>query len=99
MQPKLTELKPEFVTTMPEKLEPGKLYIAREYGTAIHICACGECGEETVTPFTPAGCDPLPPEWTLTENGDLVTLDPSIGNFQYPCKSHYWIKENKIVWT
>jgi hypothetical protein len=34
--------------------------------------------------------------WDLLENGGKVSLHPSIGNFQIPCKTHYFIKDNKI---
>ena len=49
------------------------------YATAVHLCACG-CGNKVVTPFSPA-------EWQLTYDGDTVSLSPSIGNWQFPCKS------------
>jgi len=26
-----------------------------------------------------------------------VSLFPSVGNWKYACKSHYWIRENKVV--
>jgi hypothetical protein len=35
----------------------------------------------------------------MTFDGDLVSLSPSIGNWQFPCRSHYWIRENAIVWA
>jgi hypothetical protein len=31
--------------------------------------------------------------------GDSVSLDPSIGNFNLPCQSHYWIRDGKVVWA
>jgi hypothetical protein len=27
-----------------------------------------------------------------------VTLQPSIGNWSLPCRSHYWIDHNRIRW-
>ncbi len=50
---KIKRLQHRFVETMPEKIEPGILYISMEYATAAHCCCCG-CGEEVVTPFSPA---------------------------------------------
>jgi hypothetical protein len=90
---KYAELTPRHVEFMPVDLEQGILYISHEYGTAIHLCACG-CGIKTVTGFKPFWED----GWNLTENGDLVTLHPSIGNQQFPCRSHYWIKDSKVIW-
>lgn len=89
---KLTEITPKFVTLIEEELKPGILYISKEYGTAIHLCACG-CGGKTVTPL---GAD----EWTLTEENNKVTLRPSIGNWMWesPHHAHYFITENKIEW-
>lgn len=28
-----------------------------------------------------------------------VTLNPSIGNWSYPCRSHYFIQANRVVWA
>ncbi|WP_443938586.1 DUF6527 family protein [Pedobacter sp. MW01-1-1] len=78
----------KFVEFIPEKVEEGILYVSIEYCTAIHKCVCG-CGNEVVTPLSPT-------DWKLTFNGKSVTLHPSIGNWNFECKSHYWIRNNKI---
>src|SRR5437870_5233775 len=83
--------RPEFVDLIPDNLEEGVLYISIPYSTASHKCACG-CGEEVVTPIKPT-------DWTVTWNGETVTLKPSIGNWGQSCQSHYWIVENRIVWA
>ena len=86
---KLQKFEPVFCEgTIPLTLEQGKLYISRKYHTAIHLCACG-CGNRTVTPLGPN-------EWSLRESEGKVTLRPSIGNFEFPCKSHYYITDNTI---
>lgn len=82
---------PRFVEFVPETLENGILYISEKYNTAIHTCCCG-CGEEVVTPLTPV-------DWRLHKYGHAVTLTPSIGNWNYACQSHYWIRANKVVWA
>jgi len=89
----ISELIPAFVETMPDTLEPGVLYISLKYEVAIHLCACGWCGQKTVTPFDARY------GWVLTQKDSLVTLSPSIGNFQMPCRSHYWIRDNQVVWV
>ncbi|MDP9340544.1 MAG: DUF6527 family protein [Actinomycetota bacterium] len=81
----------EFVELVPEELEEGKLYISIPYETAVHLCACG-CGIKVVTPISP-------PEWLLIWDGDTVSLTPSIGNWQFPCRSHYWITRSRVVWA
>lgn len=65
------------------EMEQGKIYISHEFNIASHRCLCG-CGLETVTPLNESG-------WTLTDRDGKITMSPSIGNFQYPCKSHYII--------
>lgn len=82
------EVTPVFVEVITEKLEENKIYISKMYGTAIHNCLCG-CGNLTVTPLGPDG-------WILTEHPDgKISFHPSIGNYQFPCKSHYVITKNK----
>lgn len=88
---KLKTIRHKFVDFVPEVVEEGVLYISIPYATATHKCACG-CGEIVVTPIKPA-------DWTLTWNGDTVTMSPSIGNWSFPCQSHYFIEENKIIWA
>lgn len=84
-------LQPSFVKFIPELLEDGIIYISIDYRTAIHNCVCG-CGNKVVTPFTPT-------DWELTFNGETVSLSPSIGNWSFDCRSHYWIKRGKIQWA
>jgi hypothetical protein len=31
--------------------------------------------------------------------GKTVSLIPSIGNWSFACKSHYWISNNKVLWA
>lgn len=81
-------LQHKFVEFIPELLEDSILYISMEYCTAIHKCVCG-CGNEVVTPISPT-------DWQLTFNGKTVSLHPSIGNWNFNCKSHYWIVNNGI---
>ena len=83
--------KHEFVEFMPEIIKSGVLYVSIPYATTTHKCACG-CGETVVTPITPT-------DWKLTWNGKTVTLYPSIGNWNFPCRSHYWIEEDEIIWA
>ncbi len=76
---------------MPKELEPGVLYVSEEFGAAAHICPCG-CGTKIRTPLGPT-------EWSLEETEHGPTLYPSIGNWQQPCESHYWIRRGKIIWS
>jgi hypothetical protein len=78
----------QFVEFIPEQIEEGILYISLPYSTAVHRCICG-CGNEVVTPISPK-------DWQLTFDGNYVSLFPSIGNWNFRCRSHYWIKKNVI---
>ena len=84
-------MKHKFVEFIPAKPEEGVLYISIEYKTATHLCACG-CGERVITPISPV-------DWKMTFNGESVSLSPSIGNWRFACKSHYFIRNNKVEWA
>lgn len=81
----------KFVSAIPEKFEEKTLYIAIDYATVVHKCCCG-CGKDVVTPLSPT-------DWELIYDGVSVSLSPSIGNWSFGCKSHYWIKRNKVIWA
>ena len=78
-----------FVELMPDTIEENVLYISVYYCTAIHKCVCG-CGNEVVTPLSPT-------DWELTFDGRTISLSPSIGNWNFDCRSHYFIRKSKIV--
>jgi hypothetical protein len=82
-------LKHKFVDTIPVEIPNGKLFISIKYKTAVHKCVCG-CNNEVVTPISPT-------DWKLTFDGASVSLSPSIGNWNFECRSHYWIVKNKVV--
>jgi Family of unknown function (DUF6527) len=84
-------MKYKFLEIIPDKIDNGTLYISLKYNTVVHKCCCG-CGREVVTPLSPK-------DWKLIFDGESISLYPSIGNWNYPCKSHYWITENKIRWA
>lgn len=80
-----------FVTTIPDRLDEGTLYVSMEYATVAHRCCCG-CGLEVVTPLSPT-------DWKLTFDGVSISLRPSIGNWSFKCRSHYWIDKNTVRWA
>lgn len=77
-----------FVEFIPNPIEDGVLYITIKYKTAVHLCVCG-CGNKVITPITPT-------DWQIIFDGKTVSLNPSIGNWSFECRSHYWIKRNQI---
>jgi len=78
----------KFVEFIPNSPEQGILYISIEYRTAVHLCVC-VCGNKVVTPISPT-------DWEIRFNGKTVSLYPSIGNWNFECKSHYFITRNEI---
>lgn len=84
-------IRPEYVEFIPKALEEGVLYISKKFRTANHRCCCG-CGTKIVTPLRET-------EYELIERGILVSLRPSIGNWNHPCQSHYWIRDNRVIWA
>ena len=81
----------KFVDSVPDTLEEGVLYVSVKFRTVIHSCCCG-CGTQVVTPLSPS-------DWKLTFDGRSISLHPSVGNWKLPCRSHYWIKGNRVEWA
>lgn len=84
-------LQHQFVEYIPEQLEEGVLYISIEYMTVTHLCCCG-CRQEVSTTISPT-------DWRLIYDGKTVSLEPSIGSWSLPCRSHYFITRNLVVWA
>ena len=85
------KLRHQFVESAPSALEDGVLYVSVKYRTVMHRCCCG-CGNEVVTPLSPT-------DWKLTFDGVSISLNPSVGNWSLPCRSHYWIERNTARWA
>jgi hypothetical protein len=88
---RVDHLKPEFVRAIPERPEPEKLYVSIDFATTLHLCCCG-CGNEVVAPLSRT-------DWSVIYNGESVSLHPSIGNWSFQCRSHYWVKQGRIEWA
>ena len=84
---------PKFVEFIPlegKDFIPGILYISMKHNTVVHRCPCG-CGG--LSEFM---LDPI--RYRIEYDGRAVTFEPSIGNSNLQCRSHYWIRENRIEW-
>ena len=88
---KINKFKVEFVDKVPLNLNNGILYVCLSCNVIVHKCACG-CGEKTVTPIDKKY------GWIMKYDGQSITLRPSIGNFNIPCRSHYYITDNNVEW-
>ncbi len=83
--------KHEFVQFIPEELQEKTIYVSIRFATVAHLCACG-CKTKVVTPLKPT-------DWKLTFDGKTISLHPSVGNWAFPCRSHYWIRNNEVQWA
>ena len=81
----------EFVDLIPSTLENNVFYICIKCDVVVHLCACG-CNNKVVTPIDKHF------GWILNYDGESISLFPSIGNYNFECKSHYYVKNSKIVW-
>lgn len=89
---RVARYEPRFVKNAPAQLDDGVLYVSIDYSTALHLCACG-CRSEVVTRLDPHG-------WSMTYDGVSISLYPSIGNWSFPCRSHYWIRPGgRVEWA
>lgn len=86
-----TVLRHEFVEYIPNELKEGTIYVSIAFATAAHKCCCG-CGNEVITPISPT-------DWQVTFDGESISLHPSIGNWNFACRSHYWITRNRVTWA
>jgi hypothetical protein len=84
-------LKHQFVEFIPEELDEQTVYISVRFATVAHLCLCG-CRNKVVTPLSPT-------DWQVTFDGKAISLYPSIGNWSFPCRSHYWIRKNRMSWA
>lgn len=87
---RVNNLEPVFVDHTPGVLEPGTVYISMPFRTSVHLCCCG-CGIEVWLPIRPD-------RYAVTYDGERVSFSPSVGNWRFPCRSHYWIRANRVVW-
>lgn len=87
---RVTEISCIFVDSAPQTLEPAKLYISTRYRAIVHLCLCG-CGEKILLNLDPDG-------WSFTFDGRSISIHDSVGNVGIPCRSHYLIRRNRVVW-
>jgi uncharacterized protein DUF6527 len=87
----IAKLNHVFIETIPDELEDGILYISIRFRIIMHNCACG-CKNKVVIPLSPA-------RWKMTFDGKTISLSPSIGNWNFDCRSHYWITNSEVIWA
>ena len=85
---KSSPIEHRFVAEVPRGLEPDVLYVSIQYATAAHLCP--GCSRKVVTPFAPGS-------WSLSFDGETVSINPSIWNRAHACGSHYWIWKDQLI--
>lgn len=83
----IQKLNPIFVDEIPAEIKDGDWWISKMYKTSIHLCVCG-CGKKTVLPFYMFE--------HIFHPMERVSVTESIGNYNFECKSHYYIKHNIV---
>jgi hypothetical protein len=89
---RVTDVRYEFVDSAPEKLQPATLYVSVKYRAIVHLCLCG-CNEKVLL-----NLDPSPDCWSFTFDGKSISIHDSVGNVGLPCRSHYIVNRNRVLW-
>ncbi|WP_139273235.1 DUF6527 family protein [Mycobacterium paraffinicum] len=80
-----------FTDVVPAEIEEGILYVSLQYALIVHLCACG-CRTKVV-------CNLDPADYALAFDGESITIWPSIGNWDFYCRSHYNIQCSYVRWV
>ena len=77
-------------------LEDGVLYVVDDSPYVQYNCPCG-CGNQVMLPTSKhqEGYH----GWGFIEQAGKVTLSPSVYSTGLPCRSHYFIRSNRIEWV
>jgi len=87
---KKVDIIPVFVEFIPDIKKENHIYISEKYSVAVHHCLCG-CLQRTVMPISDTDNN----KWKLIKEKDgTVSFIGSVGNYNFPCKSHYVITKN-----
>jgi hypothetical protein len=78
-------------------LEDGVLYVVDGPHYVEYNCPCG-CGNVVMIPYFKDMADRGDYGWGMTEHDGKVSLTPSVFSSSWPCRSHYFIRQNRIEW-
>jgi hypothetical protein len=87
---RVTEVEFEFVDSAPAELRLGTIYVSTKYRAIVHQCLCG-CGEKVLLNLDPEA-------WSFTFDGRTISIHDSVGNVGLPCRSHYFVRRNRVEW-
>lgn len=80
----------EKVERLPVALADSVVYVSEEFELAALKCACG-CGHQ-VNLLLGDG-------HKVKDVGGLADVWPSIGVWDAPCRSHFWIEKGRVLWA
>jgi hypothetical protein len=84
------------VEDLPNKIEPGTLYIFANNGYYWQIAMFCPCGCKTVLYMNLV--DDITPFWKYhIDHNNLISISPSLHR-KTGCKSHFFLRKGKIVW-
>jgi len=78
------------VEELPSTVDERIVYVSDEYELAVLKCACG-CGH-TVTLLLGDG-------HRVRDVDGFADISPSIGVWDAPCRSHFLIRQGRVVWS
>lgn len=90
----VSELEIDEKTALPVVLD-GVFYIEDSTPYMAYKCPCG-CGNVSMLTRNRDGYSGQC--WRLEEREGKVSLSPSVLSSGFACKSHYFIRDNKIIW-
>lgn len=79
----------QLVDRIPTQVRESVVYHTQEFELAGMLCACG-CGHR-ITLL-------VPDSHQVWDEGGYATIQPSVGVFDAPCKSHYVISAGDVQW-
>jgi hypothetical protein len=84
----------ESTSDLPSRLGKSLYVVGSPPKWAILACPCG-CGERIDVNLMRSRT----PRWVLTLTNGAASLSPSLWMPRQKCGSHFWLAENRIVWT
>lgn len=88
-------IKVNSLAEIPDELKKNIYVVGKEKSKwVIFNCPC-KCGNKIQANLMMSQL----PAWKLTTSEKTATLYPSISVHRFPCRSHFWLHKNKILWV
>ena len=93
---RITALSAEDLAPMPGKCYCGNAFRDRAVGRSPRATLTSNAHRRGRTKFW---CALTIGRTCIRSYGETISLDPSIGNWNFRCQSHYWIRRNRAIWA